>query len=456
MNNFNDKTITIIGLSERTGLAVAEKMIDLGANVIISDIKTRDELKSQLAILKKYDKITYDLGGHTEKILDTDLIVLSPGVPTDIDILKKADKRGIEIISEIELAYRLTDAKIIGITGTNGKTTVTSLSGHILKQNLDCKVRIGGNIGSPLITEITGLTDSDWLIVELSSFQLEKIKYFKPDISVFLNFSPDHLDRHASVEDYWLAKKRIFENQTKEDKAIINFDDSFLSDNLLDIKPFTYKISGKSKEKNGIYYDEDSIYLLNKHKQEKILDTEVIPLIGTHNILNTAFAVMIAKLFKIDNESIKRSIESYKAFSHRLEVIYDKEYQVIDDSKATNPHAAINAIRSLKPSIILIAGGQDRNADFADFAYAIKQRVKKTILLGETKEKIKKELDKINYSNYKVVDDMDTAVKKAASDIGKGDILLLSPGCPSWDMYESYKKRGIDFQKSVKDYLKMS
>ncbi len=456
MENFINKTVTIIGLSERTGIAVAEKMIDLGAEVIISDIKSKEDLKPQLSILDKYENIIYDLGGHSAKILDTDLIVLSPGVPSDLEIIKKAEKMGIEVISEIELAYRLTDANIIGITGTNGKTTVTSLTGHILKQNLDCRVRVAGNIGSPLITEITALSENDWLVVELSSFQLEKIKNFKSDIGVFLNFSPDHLDRHKTVKNYWNAKKRIFENQNKDDIAIINYDDNYLRDNLKNLNSNTYLITNNFDIEQGIFYNKDSIFQIQKELEDKskILDTKYIPLIGSHNILNTAFAVLIAKLFYIDNESIKNAVISYKAFAHRLEVIYDKKYKVIDDSKATNPHAAVNAMRSIEMPIVLIAGGQDRDANFADFAYTVKQRVKKIILLGETKEAIKQELDNLNYDNYYLVKNMQEAVLEAFKNIDINDTVLLSPGCPSWDMYESYKKRGLEFQEEVEHFIK--
>lgn len=453
-NFFNNKTVAIVGLSERTGLSVAVKLLELKANVIISDLKTKGELKPQLSILKKYDNIEYDLGGHTEKILQSDIIILSPGVPTDLEILKKAEQKGIEVISEIELAYRMTDANIIGITGTNGKTTVTSLIGHILKQNLETNVRIGGNIGSPLISKITGLKERDWLVVEVSSFQLEKIKNFRPKISVFINFSPDHLDRHKSVTKYWQAKKRIFENQEKKDITIINEDDQFLKDNLADLKPKVYKISKKEDIEQGIYFNNNMIYHIKNGKKEKIMSTEIIPLIGTHNILNTAMAVMSAKIFDINNEDIRAAVKSYEAFSHRLEVIYDKEYMIVDDSKATNPHAAINAMKSLRPSIILIAGGQDRKANFKDFAYTIKQRIKKVVLMGETSHKIKNELKNIDYNDYILVDDMQEAVSRAIQNIQKGDILLLSPGCPSWDMYENYKKRGLDFQTEIKKYLK--
>jgi UDP-N-acetylmuramoylalanine--D-glutamate ligase len=456
MENFINKTVTIIGLSERTGLAVAEKMINLGAEVIISDIKTKEELKPQLSILDKFENIKFDLGGHSDEILKTDLIVLSPGVPTDLAILKKAEKKNIEIISEIELAYRLTDANIIGITGTNGKTTVTSLTGHILKQNLDCKVRIAGNIGSPLIAEIENLREDDWLVVELSSFQLEKIKKFNSEISVFLNFSPDHLDRHKTVENYWNAKWKIFENQNSDDIAVINIDDQYLRNNYKKINSDTYKVTKEREIDQGVIYDKDGIYQIDSQLSTKteIVKTIDIPLIGTHNITNTAFAVLIARLFNIKKEAIQASVKSYEAFAHRLEVIYDKEYKIIDDSKATNPHAAVNAMRSLEMPLILIGGGQDREADFADFAYAAKQRIKKIILFGETKLAIKEELDKLNYKNYVIVENMQEAVKESFQDIKRGDTLLLSPGCPSWDMYESYKKRGLEFQNEVQKYLK--
>ncbi len=454
MGKYLNKTVTIVGLSERTGIAVAEKMIKLGANIIISDIKTADQLKPQLSILKKYDNIQYDLGGHSDKILASDLIVLSPGVPSDLDIIKKAKNKGIEVISEIELAFRFTEANIIGITGTNGKTTVTSLTGHILKQNLDCKVRIGGNIGSPLVNEINGLTHKDWLVVELSSFQLENIKNFHPQISMFLNFSPDHLDRHNTIDNYWQAKKRIFENQTKNDIALLNFDDEFIINNLNRITPKIYKISSKNVFEKGIYFDNEGIYFFNKENQEKIIDTKDIPLIGTHNILNTSFAALLAKIFEISNEAIKRSVISYKTFSHRLEVIYDKEYTIIDDSKATNPHAAINAMKSLSKPLIIIVGGQDREANFSDLAYTIRERCKKAIILGETKDKIQKELDKVGFKNYITVEKMDEAVRETFNKIKTEDTILLSPGCPSWDMYESYKKRGLAFQKNVNKYLK--
>lgn len=454
MGEYSNKIVTIIGLSERTGIAVAEKMRKLGANIIISDIKTADQLKPQLSILKKYDNIQYDLGGHSDKILETDLIVLSPGVPSNLDIIKKAKEKGIEVISEIELAFRLTEANIIGITGTNGKTTVTSLTGHILKQNLECKVRIGGNIGSPLITEINGLTHTDWLVVELSSFQLENIKTFHPQISMFLNFSPDHLDRHNSVENYWQAKKRIFENQSNNDIALLNFDDEILINNLNKIAPEIYKISSNKIYEKGIYFDNESIYYLNKGNREKIMDTKDIPLIGTHNILNTSFAALLAKIFNIKNKAIKESVISYKAFSHRLEVIYDKEYTVIDDSKATNPHAAINALRSLSIPLIVIVGGQDRDANFSDLAYTIRERCKFAVILGETQDEIKNELDKVGFKNYVIVENMHDAVMEAFKKVTIEDTILLSPGCPSWDMYESYKKRGLDFQKEVNKYLK--
>ncbi|MGM0444932.1 MAG: UDP-N-acetylmuramoyl-L-alanine--D-glutamate ligase [Bacillota bacterium] len=454
MTNYKNKKIAVIGLSERTGLAVTIKMHDLGAHIIVSDVKRAEQLKPQLGILNKYKNITYDLGGHSDKILDVDLIVLSPGVPSDIEIIKRAENKGIEIISEVELAFRLTNAKIIGITGTNGKTTVTSLTGHILKENLDCSVKTAGNIGKPLISEIHGLTADDWVVVELSSFQLEKINNFKPNISIFTNFSPDHLDRHKNIDNYWKAKTNIYKNQTKEDTAIINYDDEYLINIDKKIKAKLFKVSNKNNITNGIYYDKEWIYHIKNNFKEKVINKTDIPLIGEHNILNTGFAVMVAKLFDITNQKIVNSVKSYEAYSHRLEVIYDKEYKIIDDSKATNPHAAINALRSLEMPLILIAGGQNREAKFSSLAYTINERVKKAIILGETRYLIKKELDNLGYKDYVIVDNMKEAVQKAFNFINVDDTLLLSPGCPSWDMYESYKKRGKDFQKEVKNIFK--
>ncbi len=454
MRKYENKKVTVLGLSERTGIAVTEKLIENKAQVMVSDIKKSDQLKPQLAILKKYDNIKYDLGGHSEQILDSDLIVLSPGVPPDLNILCRAEKLGIEVISEIELAYRLTDANIIGITGTNGKTTVTSLAGHILKENLDNKVRMAGNIGSPLIAEINGMEKNDWLVAELSSFQLEKIKFFRPEISVFLNFAPDHLDRHITSQNYWKAKKRIFENQSKKDKALVNIDDIFLREKTDDIKAGLYKVTSKFEIDRGVYFDQEKIYLFQEGKKESIIETKDIPLIGTHNILNTAFAVLLAKIFNIKNDNIRQSVISYQAFAHRLEIIYDKEYRIIDDSKATNPHAAVNALRSLEAPIILIVGGQDRQADFSNLAYTIRERVHKVIIMGETKNKIKDALQQIGFDNFDIVKNMQAAVRASLIDIKKGYTVLLSPACPSWDMYESYKKRGKDFQKEVKRYLK--
>jgi len=453
MKNYKNKKIAVIGLSERTGLAVAIKMHDLGAHVIVSDIKTEEQLKPQLKILDKYDNINYDLGGHSDKILDVDLIVLSPGVPTNIEILKRAEQKGIKVISEIELAFQLTNAKIIGITGTNGKTTVTSLIGHVLKENLSCKVRTAGNIGKPLISEINGLSKNDWVVVELSSFQLEKIDEFRPNISVFTNFSPDHLDRHKNIKNYWEAKTNIYKNQNSKDIAIINYNDEYLKKFEKKIPARTLKVTNKKNIEKGIFYDKDWIYYIEKNNIEKVIHKDDIPLIGNHNILNTGFAVMIAKLFNISYENMTNSIKRYKAYSHRLEVIYDSEYKIIDDSKATNPHAAINALRSLNMPLILIAGGQNRDANFSSLAYTIKERVKKAIIFGETKFLIKNELDKLDYNNYILVNNMQEAVKNAFKFININDTLLLSPGCPSWDMYESYKKRGKEFQKEVKKYI---
>ncbi|MFW5976366.1 MAG: UDP-N-acetylmuramoyl-L-alanine--D-glutamate ligase [Bacillota bacterium] len=455
MYEVKNKKITIIGLSKRTGVATAKKLCEKGAQVIVSDIKSRNELKEQINLLKKYD-IEYDLNGHSEKSLKSNLIVVSPGVPLDLPFFKKAKKKKIPVISEVELAYRLTKAKIIGITGTNGKTTTTSLTGKILKNaDIEGKVVIGGNIGTPLIQVITDLSSSDWVVAELSSFQLESIKEFKPKISVYLNFAPDHLDRHHDLQNYFEAKKNIFKNQTQKDYAIINQDDEKVIDAAKYCKAHKYKISLKYKVNQGAFVKNNNIFVKIEDNLEKIISVSDIPIKGKHNIMNVAFGCMISKLVGVNNNIIKNTIKNYSLKEHRLQVLeYENNFEIIDDSKATNPDAAKKALESINKPIILIAGGQDRGADFSNLAETIKDKVKTLILLGETSEKLKKEVLEIEYDKKIFqVNNMEEAVKKAFDNIKSDEVLLLSPGCPSWDMYSSYKQRGKKFQQEVEKNL---
>ncbi|HLV10361.1 MAG TPA: UDP-N-acetylmuramoyl-L-alanine--D-glutamate ligase [Halanaerobiales bacterium] len=449
-NGLKGQQVTVIGLS-RTGVATAQALIERGAKVVVSDIKKPDRLKEELKKLKGLP-IKYFLGEHPADSLETDLIVVSPGVPLEIPFLKNAIMKGIPVISEIELAYNLTKARIIAITGTNGKTTTTSLTGAILKKADPGIVKIAGNIGRPLIAEINGLTEEDWLVVEVSSFQLETISKFQPDISVYLNFSPDHLDRHLTINNYRKAKKSIFSNQKNNDYAVINYDDPEVLNAAADCEAEKYYISMRKAVSKGVYLDDKKLFLKEKLHRE-IMRIKDIPLRGLHNVQNVAFACMAAYLAGVDINLMKAVVQEYRPDHHRLEEIArDKNGTLyIDDSKATNPDAAIKGLNAIEAPIVLIAGGQDRNADFNVLAETIKKRVRVLILLGETKYQLRNEVLKRGFNNINIhiVENMSEAVKIAYDNLETGDCVLLSPACPSWDMFSSYQERGNEFQQEV-------
>lgn len=454
MLQVKDKKVAVIGLGKRTGVETAKMLCKQGAEVVVSDVKKREQLEEEISLLSDCN-LDFDFNGHGEKSLECDIIVVSPGVPLDIPFFKEASARGIPVMGEIELAYQFSEAKIIAITGTNGKTTTTSLLGNILEAGIPGKVKVAGNIGIPLIKEITGLSSEYWVVAEISSFQLETIMDFRPRISLFLNFTPDHLDRHHTVENYWQAKKNIFMNQTEEDFAVINIDDKQVAAAAVDCPARKYAVSLEKVPAQGAYIKDDSIYIIINKREDAIIKLTDIPLKGNHNVQNVAFAALTAALIGIDREIIVSQIKKYNAEAHRLdELRLNDNILVVDDSKATNPDAALKAITAFKEqSIILIAGGQDRDADFTDLAKSVKDDVKTLILLGETKDKLAEIVLKTGFTNIYKVKDMQEAVKTSAADLKAGDCLLLSPACPSWDMYSSYKERGREFKKYVKDIL---
>ncbi|MFW6381545.1 MAG: UDP-N-acetylmuramoyl-L-alanine--D-glutamate ligase [Bacillota bacterium] len=455
MLEIKDRKIAVIGLGKRTGVATARMLARHGARVVVSDLKGPEQLTEERQMLADYT-IEYDLNGHGHRSLDTDLMVVSPGVPLDIPFFKEAEDRGIPVISEIELAYQFTEARIIAITGTNGKTTTTSLLGKMLQQSFPGRVSVAGNIGVPLIKEAGVLESNDWLVAEVSSFQLETIQEFRPCLSLFLNFSPDHLDRHPTVEDYWQAKKRIFENQQPGDLALINFDDSMVVRAARDCQARKLAVSQQPSIKDGVLVKDNLLYFRDQGKTTYKLSLNGFKLPGIHNRKNAAFATLAARLAGSSWDNIQQVLVDFQPIAHRLEEVKlgPDDILFIDDSKATNPHAAIKGITAFDRPIVLLAGGQDRNADFRELASVIKDRVKSLILLGETREMLARAVADRGFSRFKVVSDMEEAIKQAIQELEAGDCLLLSPGCPSWDMYENYRKRGQDFRNQLGKYYK--
>ncbi|MGM0499527.1 MAG: UDP-N-acetylmuramoyl-L-alanine--D-glutamate ligase [Bacillota bacterium] len=443
------KKIGVLGFSPRTGLELVKYLLDFDLSIIVSDSKKREELKELIAQVDS-EKIDFDLGCNGDKILESELIILSPGVPYDLEVLKEARKRGIETISEIEFAFRQSKADIIAVTGTNGKTTTTELLAAMLSDLNGKAIKAAGNIGLPFISIIKDLKKGDKVILELSSFQLEAVREFKAKIALYLNYSPDHLDRHHNENNYKKAKKNIFGNQNSDDFAILNYDDPYLFNLKEHLKAEVIGIASKNINADLVLDDNFAYY---KKENIRLLDFNKINLPGEHNKKNAAFAALAAYLAGQKIEKIQQEAENYKLQSHRMEFIDNsRDYLIIDDSKATNPDSTLKALASIEKNIILIAGGQDRNADFSKLTAVIKNKVQTLILIGETAQKIESLFSKTNLEIIKV-ETMEAAAQLGARKLNKDNVLLLSPACPSWDMFSSYKERGEIFKKNVLKYI---
>lgn len=447
--NLKNKNILLVGLA-KTGISTIKHLNKLGAKVVVNDIKDKDKLKGILDELSDLNNVEYILGYHPENVDDIDMAVVSPGVPLDLPFILKLKSKNIEIIGEVELAYRLSqNPMFIGITGTNGKTTTTSLVGEIFKKaNID--TYIVGNIGNPVIDTVDTANENSVLVTELSSFQLESIDTFKPHVSAILNFTEDHLNRHHTMEAYMEAKARIFKNQDEKDFCILNYDDKdvkSLSDNVKAKKIF---FSRKKSLDCGIYLDEDNNIIINIDKKIKLLNKDELSLPGNHNLENCMAAAAIAYVSNIDIDVIREVLKTFAGVEHRQEFVRNLNgIMFVNDSKATNPDSSIKAIESYNRPIVLIAGGMDKQSSFDEFLDAAKENVYALVLLGETAQKIKECAQNKGFDNITVVKDMKEAVNASYQIAKGGDVVLLSPACASWDMYKSFEVRGIDFKDNV-------
>ena len=447
--NLKNKNILLVGLA-KTGISTIKHLNKLGAKVVVNDIKDKDKLKGILDELSDLNNVEYILGYHPENVDDIDMAVVSPGVPLDLPFILKLKSKNIEIIGEVELAYRLSqNPMFIGITGTNGKTTTTSLVGEIFKKaNID--TYIVGNIGNPVIDTVDTANENSVLVTELSSFQLESIDTFKPHVSAILNFTEDHLNRHHTMEAYMEAKARIFKNQDEKDFCILNYDDKdvkSLSDNVKAKKIF---FSRKKSLDCGIYLDEDNNIIINIDKKIKLLNKDELSLPGNHNLENCMAAAAIAYVSNIDIDVIREVLKTFAGVEHRQEFVRNLNgIMFVNDSKATNPDSSIKAIESYNRPIILIAGGMDKQSSFDEFLDVAKENVYALVLLGETAQRIKECAQNKGFDNITVVKDMKEAVNASYQIAKGGDVVLLSPACASWDMYKSFEVRGIDFKDNV-------
>lgn len=435
--------VLVVGLA-RTGVSVCKYFAKQNVDLIIADSKSEEQLKDILIDLKDIDA-KFIIGQNPKFYEDVDLVVVSPGVPLNLEFLKEYKNNGIKIISEIELAYLNTEADFIGITGTNGKTTTTSLVGEIFK-NANKDSYIVGNIGNPVIDYVDKSTKESVFVTELSSFQLESVFEFRPKIAAILNVTEDHLNRHKTMQNYIDAKSNVFKKQLESDYLILNYDND-ITKNIKSLNSIYF--SRKEVLKEGAFVKNNKIVVRLNDKEDDIINIDEIFIRGPHNLENALAATLISYLYGIDKDIIRKTLVEFKGVEHRLEFVKEiNKVKYINDSKGTNPDSSIKALNSYE-NIILIAGGMDKNSDFDEFTSLFEDKVKYAFLIGETKEIIASSLKKHNFYEFEYVNTMEEAVSKSYEIAKENDIVLLSPACASWDMYDSYEVRGNHFKECV-------
>lgn len=444
----NGKRVLVLGLG-RSGLASALFLKSQGAQVTVSDAKSEDQLRDHIPSLLD-EGIAVETGGHSQRTLQKqDLVVVSPGVPFDAPPLVQARNLGQPVIGEIELASQFIKGKIVAITGSNGKTTTTTLVGVILSAG-GLKTLVGGNIGTPAISLATESTTDTVTVLEVSSFQLETISSFCPKVAVVLNITPDHLDRHRTFAAYVNAKARIFENQTPEDFAVLNADDRTCVEIADRTRARVFWFSRKRELDAGAFVRAGQIIFAGKGAAQEIMTIAEIPLKGAHNLENVLAAVCAGALMGCGAEKIRAAVRTFKAVEHRLEYVATvRGVEYYNDSKATNVDATVKALESFPANIHLILGGKDKGSDYTVLNDLLRQRVKSVYTIGAAAEKIQSHIK--GAANVVSSGTIESAVKHAASSAQPGDIVLLAPACASFDQFQNYEHRGRVFKELVHD-----
>jgi len=439
------KRVLVVGLA-RTGVATALFCIARGARVTATDARPENEIGEAIAPLRSAG-VGLELGGHQENtFLEQDLIVPSPGVPADAPMLQAARAKGVTIWSEVELADRFLNGRLIGITGSNGKTTTTSLMEHILK-NAGFSTILAGNIGTPLIARVEQSGEATITVAELSSFQLELIETFRPNIAVFLNLTPDHLDRHHTLEEYSRAKARIFENQTESDSAVLNADDPATTP-LAPAKPQVYWFSRKQRVAQGAFVRGNEIVFRHDGQEEAVLNLKEIPLPGAHNTENVLAAVAAARLAGAEPAAIAKGVRSFAGVEHRLEFVAEiGGVRYYNDSKATNVDATLKALDAFPGRILIVLGGKDKGSDYTLLQKPLRQKAILTLLIGAASEKIERQIT--GSVAIERAGTIERAVEIASHAARPGDVVLLAPACASFDQFQNYEHRGRVFKELV-------
>lgn len=448
--DFSGKTVLVVGTGI-SGVAAVKLLAAQSADIILMDGNASIEPETIAA--KFPEEIHYDLilGDLPEKALNRiDMAVLSPGVPTDLPFVVRMQESGIPVLGEIELAYICGKGRVIAITGTNGKTTTTALTGEIMKAYYE-SVFVVGNIGMPYTEYAAKMLENTVTVVEVSSFQLETIHSFCPQISAILNITPDHLNRHHTMECYAQAKLRIAMNQNHKQTCVLNYEDEWLRKMAKDISADIVWFSSARELDRGVFLRGNAI-IYRDEKETEICKTDELLLLGTHNYENVMAAVAISLKAEVPLEIIRKVLKAFKAVEHRIEFVRELDgVKYYNDSKGTNPDAAIKAVRAMEAPTIIIGGGYDKESSYEEWIASFGDKVKGLVLLGQTKDKIAQAAEEAGFTSVTKVEDLEEAVAEAAKQAKPGYAVLLSPACASWGMFKNYEERGNLFKKIVND-----
>ncbi|MHB1686573.1 MAG: UDP-N-acetylmuramoyl-L-alanine--D-glutamate ligase [Ignavibacteriaceae bacterium] len=441
-----DKKISVIG-AVKSGVGAAKMIKRLGGIPFVSDSASAEKLAGSIEELKK-NEINFEVGSHSEKVFDCDFIIISPGVPTNAAIIQEATERKIKIISEIELAFNFCKGKIIAITGTNGKTTTTSLTGHIMRE-CGFKTYVAGNIGDAFTEIALDVKTGEVVVLEVSSFQLDFIDRFKPKVAMILNITPDHLNRYNyKFQNYIDAKLRIYMNQDESDYVILNKDSESLVKSLTKHKSHDFYFSLLEEQINGCLLKDDQIFYNENKNLMFTCATSEINLKGEHNYANAMAAIIAAKILGANDQKIKTSLGTFPGVEHRLELVRELEgVKYINDSKATNIDAVWYALRSYDEPVFLILGGLDKGNDYNQIKDLILKKVKKIYAIGSSAEKIFNFFHSV--VKVEIMKSLEDAILEASREARANEIVLLSPACASFDMFQGFEHRGKVFKEVV-------
>lgn len=447
------KRVAVIGLGRISGVAAVQTLCELGAHVVVNDQKPASEHAEALAELAKEsrgDCVEYVFGGHPESVLEgVELIVLSPGVPYDLPLLERARSQGIPTIGELELAFRLSRADFVAVTGTKGKTTTTTLLGMMLERGFSGRVCVAGNIGVPLSRKVRELKTGDLIVAEVSSFQLESIVTFRPRVALVVNISADHLDRHRTMEAYIAAKRRIVENQKPEDLLVVNADDPLVRSFVAFTRGRVREFSMSHVVAEGSYLDGEALVWRSGGVSEMVAATSDIGVPGRHNVANALAAMTVAFSLGVPQEAVVEALRTFRGIEHAYELVATKnDVLYINDSKATNLAAVKAALEAtVSEKVVLIMGGVDKGNTYDEILSTVRERVRHLILLGTDTRRLRETFTDV--VPLTAIGSMREAVRIAASVARPGDTVLLSPGHASFDLFANWKERGNAFKQAV-------